>query len=353
MMFALGVLSANAWAQKLVRHDVFEMRLSPSERQPNLAEFAGFRNREALVYVRITVDAKGRVTSAQTIDGFFSPELGINAQVVARKLKFLPKTVDGKSVESTGLIPIRFTLPDDGQGSNAVNSLQTVFDLLTARKWSDALEKMDQMVKDEIIRIWDYHVVETLRAAAYEGIGDAEEGLRHALRGAYCRFTGDGDIHPSCVGPALLIKRTVLLKMRFQRQLGRYGDALQSWAELQRLESPDGLRSLTKEVEQLRALASGDDAVATWLQLDADGDAQTNLFRDTLTFNEVVDGAVEEATIVCPAVDAKPGHIVSYVLTVAAAAGTVPADANKCSIRFKGKPATRIRVIQSGAAKPW
>lgn len=96
-----------------------------------------------------------------------------------------------------------------------------------------------------------------------------------------------------------------------------------------------------------------DEDIATWLQLDDDGDAQTNLFRDTLTFKEVVDGSIEEAAIECPAADGNSGHVVSYVLPVASATGTVPADANKCSIRFKGKPATRIRVVQSGTARPW
>jgi hypothetical protein len=350
-ILSLGFICAAPAADPLVRHDVYEMRLSQKESQPDVAEYMASRNREALAYVRINVGADGRVTQAEVVDGFYSAEQAAGAQKIAGKLKYLPKTVDGKPVETSGLIPIRYLLPPGTDSHSADASLQLVADLLTARKWSEALEKMDQ-IQNEVTRNWDYRVLESLRATAYAGLGNAEEGLRHAIRGCHCSFTSATDTQPTCEGPSFLVKQTVALRMRLQRQLGLYGEALESWGDLKRLESADELRPFEKEVAQLRLLASGDDAIPTWLQLTESGDAGTLLFRNTVAFDQVTDGEIEWAAIECPAADGQRRHLDSYALPLASAAQAVPAGAKHCSIHIKGKPGTRVRVVQSGTAMP-
>lgn len=61
-----------------------------------------------IVYVRITVDEKGTVESAQAVSGH--PLLRPATVEAAKKAKFNPTVIDGKPVKITGLLIYNFTL---------------------------------------------------------------------------------------------------------------------------------------------------------------------------------------------------------------------------------------------------
>jgi hypothetical protein len=227
-----------------------------------------------------------------------------------------------------------------------LDSLKEAARHISARDWPAALARLDRMEANEITSISSYMMVESLRGAVYDGKGDYPQALRHARLALACQLEGATAI------PPLMVAQTMIRTMGLERQLGLYSDALKTWDELQKFDSKSATPALAQEAAAVRALVTGDEAISNWLELDDQGVQSMSVFRSTIAVDSGDAGSLDEATLQCWPTDSAPGHSgrYEYELPPKQTAWEIPAATKDCSLTLKGKPGTRIKIVQSGAA---
>lgn len=93
------------------------LKLNPKSSQPNVDDYYPETSRrleeEGVAKIKICVDTKGKVKTAEVEEGSGFARLDEAGIKVAKLLKFTPPTVDGQAVDDAcGTVPIRFKLPN-------------------------------------------------------------------------------------------------------------------------------------------------------------------------------------------------------------------------------------------------
>jgi len=341
-------------AEPLVRHDVVGLRLDLKAPQPLVDDyFDPSAGRAVSMVLRVTVASNGKVKEAHAGEGFYTTGQGRRAEKFAKYLAFTPKTIDGKPVESSGELPIRYWFPASENVSPAVqDSLKEAARHISARNWSAALERLDRMVANEISSISSFMVTEYLRVAVYEGMGDTEQALRHARLALRCWLAGGTSLRRECPAPVAMVSQTLIRAIGLESRLGRYAEALDDWDTLQAFDKQSATSDLADEVAKVRTLIASGDPVTTWLVMDAAGEGHADLFRLSLAVDSVEGGALDEASLECKSADAAPGHRDGYELPLAERSWSIPSTASGCTLILRGKSGTRVKIVQSGNPMP-
>lgn len=93
------------------------LKLNPKSSQPNVDDYYPETSRrleeEGVAKIKVCVDTKGRVKTAEVEEGSGFARLDEAGMKVAKLLKFTPPTIDGQAVDDAcGTVPIRFKLPN-------------------------------------------------------------------------------------------------------------------------------------------------------------------------------------------------------------------------------------------------
>jgi periplasmic protein TonB len=93
------------------------LKLNPKSSQPSVDDYYPETSRrleeEGVAKIKVCVDTKGRVKTAEVEEGSGFTRLDEAGMKVAKLLKFTPPTVDGAAVDDAcGTVPIRFKLPN-------------------------------------------------------------------------------------------------------------------------------------------------------------------------------------------------------------------------------------------------
>jgi TonB family protein len=226
---------------------------------PVVPEWPGEDNREAVVIVQYDVLANGKVDNIRVADGGFYEKRFVNAAIGAvKQMKFEPKRIDGKAVDSLGMTKLfRFTLGmKRGVTQEFLYELDKVGKLLDKKDYAGANFHAEWMLSGVVKLNYEYALLQAQLAETYARVGRIHDAIVKAWR-ATARstplpeyFQVQASIPPNKAANYLLPQDTIVnlleLRMKLLARQGLYLEALQSYYELAGLIElkPDDLRTV-------------------------------------------------------------------------------------------------------------
>jgi TonB family protein len=152
----------------------------------------GEQDRDALVYVRISVSPQGKVMTAEVDDGGFHElrfaEEAVNA---VRLTSFKPAQYDGTPVATTAVIPISFLgsgRTEDGRtrASNEVSTevrieLQKIQELYKNGKTEEGNTRAETLLRKKVRYAYEYYLLKTVMAESNLKAGREHDALQAAF----------------------------------------------------------------------------------------------------------------------------------------------------------------------------
>src|SRR5205085_2019495 len=135
---------------------------------------------------------------------------------------------------------------------------------------------------------------------AYEGSGRVLEALQHANEATRLR----GGVIATDTARYAQTDKDLLMqaledKARIQKALGMYGEALDSYAELEYLRKPAKPAGVDEEISRLRSVIAGSEVISTSMGIDESGYVAVKLVRPVLSLVDLPATAVTLAWVRC------------------------------------------------------
>lgn len=312
--------------------------------------------RDALVYVRFNVNARGEVTDAEVDEGgFYSPEFQRAALATVKSLRFEPATLNGQPVEYMGE---RFGIgymTGDSSG-NPIKGVTRDFrsealkaqKLIQAGDYAGAEHHANWMMAEKVALRFEFAVLQSTLADTYARTGQHHLALV-AAREATSRLGMKTDLYepggslPKLAAANFLLTKdqlAQLLRLRFvlADSLGFSLDALRAHADLQALglvveEDP----TMARFRELLRGVLATP-AVKGHARLGERGWNHSFLFH-RFTIAGVRAGAVRKISLGCAGFRRELDFMPD-------AEWSIPSKYRNCSARFDGDPGTEFDIIE-------
>ena len=312
--------------------------------------------RDALVYVRFNVNARGEVTDAEVDEGgFYSPEFQRAALATLKSLRFEPATLNGQPVEYMGeRVGIGFMTGDSSGKPVKGVTREFRFEALKAQKliragdYAGAEHHANWMMAEKVALRYEFAVLQSTLADTYARTGQHHLALV-AAREVTARFGMNSDVYepggplPKLSASNFLLPKdqmAQLLRLRFvlADSLGFYLDALRAHADLQALGLAAEEDPTMPRYRELLRIVQTAPAVKGHARLGQRGWGHSFLFH-RFTIAGVRGGSVSRISLSCAGfrreLDFKPD-----------AEWGIPAKYRNCSARIEGDPGTEFDIIE-------
>jgi len=362
MLLAAGLLGAaftpSAWPAE---PPVAEATVVPTRTPPRLIPsvhdqmWPGFRDREALVYVRIDISATGEPTNVVAAEGGFHEPRFVDAAVRAvRSLRFVPATENGKPVATTASMPVRFRIYGGESEIRGVTrefrkEVVKVQQLIENKDVAGAHFHAQWMLSEKVRLLYEYSALQAVLAQTHARMRNDFEALA-ASREATARsgmvleqYEPGGEL-PRLNGRDFLLDRKglgTLLRLRFilAAAKGAYLDALRAGADAQALGLLPEEDPLRREFAAIEGRIRSADALTAEAELVADGGWTHELVFRHFSVRDVGMGSLKTVRIECD------GKNVEEVY-VGGREYHLPPDAHSCKAVFDGQPGTHFRIAE-------
>ncbi|MFO1504004.1 MAG: energy transducer TonB [Steroidobacteraceae bacterium] len=332
------------------------------ESQPDFSKYWPTPLRYGLVFVQLRISDKGEVLEATLSEGgYHDRETERSALQIARKVRLRPATVNGKPVESNGVMPFRFL------GANAYESRKVVSTEFRAEadKVQQFLEKKDfkgaqfhaeWMLSEKVRNDYEYAILQTTLADSFARNNNLHRALvviQDVTRRSSFKvqeYTPGGPI-PQVTVKDFALWRTPfelehMLKLRFilAESQGLYLDALRAHADLQALGFIKGDDPLMPRFGELLRRVDELPELTAHIRLDDRSSWRHSLLRNQLRLTNIRSGRIEEVALNCP----------GYSRTLPYSAGEeilIPPGLERCEAVFKGSPGTEFDVVEMRTAR--
>lgn len=333
------------------------MKLVPpslERKQRNMDDlFPASQDREALVFVLVKIDDKGTVIDAQLDEGgFHDQRFEDAARKIARRLKFVPATLDGRNVEYGARVPIRFLV-----GGSVIQGVTPEF-RKEAKKVQELIEQNDVagahfhaqwMLSEKVKLNFEYAVLESTLAYTHARAGNVHRALMASRNVTAHTGMGMDEYQPGGPLPRISMKDFLLtkelldpmLKLRFSlaSSQGLYLDAVKAQADRQALglaAKDDGYsRDMAKLLNTLKIAPR----LRGHIRIDEKGIWDHELWFNRFAIHSLSGGTLAAMLLTCD------GY--SRTLTYAQGAEwSIPARWSKCRLRFEGTAATQFDIME-------
>lgn len=315
----------------------------------------GALDREAYVYLRLTVTAAGKAEDVEVVDGYFEKRFADAAVKVAQESHFAPAMRNGVPEAFEGFeFAVVFALPyEQRKGVTPAfrSELVKVVDLVKAKKPDEAHARVEGMLASQVTLLYEVSVLHAVLAETNEGIGNLTEALFHSRRATAPLDFKYPPYRRGETPPKNSAQRYVLpmetLETAFRRRI--YLDAKLGYAA-------DGLRA-SWELSGLKALLADDPVRRLVPELERMLDEQKPLMaqamilpsgvwshvpvRKSFTVAAVTGGVLKDISVNC---GRSFRRTLSYQPDVD---WTLPARTGSCLLQFKGEPGTRFRILEA------
>lgn len=309
-------------------------------------------NREAIVYVRFTVTAQGRVTDVEPVldKGFYEDSFIKAAVAEVKSTRFAPAKLDGKPIDSTGAWGMRFLAETTGGlGRDFRVELSQVDTLLKQGDYLGADQHADMMLRDTVKTIAEYSALEVTLARTHAAAEQDDLALRFAedVSGRNLPnpepFALHGPVPPNKPTYYLLpldIATSMLeLRMRLYAKHGMLVEARRAYDELA------GLEAIPSSDPRAKIAAQITENLASSNPLAADGEIWDDkpwhhlLFRNNFSMDRI-DGEIRNIHLICGTnrqqLDYVPGE-----------EWTVPQGWRDCSVYVYGAPGSTFHFVET------
>lgn len=275
-------------------------------------------DREAMIYVRVVVDAEGRVVDATVADHSFGEQRFVDtALAAAKQFLFNPATVDGKPVETAAILPLGFKAGRNfntrksewvtGISTEFRRELRKVEKLLKDRDFDGAHFHAEWMLQEKVRFTYEYAVLKAQLAQTLALVGRDLEALRAAEEAtkqtvsSFRDFSPRQQVPPNSPDNYMLPEKVVtsLLDLRIQlaARNGLPIEALQAYYELAGLVKMAPADPRPALAEQLIARLESDEPLAIRARIRAKA-WSTTPYRHRFAVAQV-DGEIHAVKMSC------------------------------------------------------
>jgi Gram-negative bacterial TonB protein C-terminal len=320
--------------------------------------FPDAANREALVYVRVTISPQGIPSNPELVAdrGFYEERFVKDALSRVKGMRFKPGTRNGKAVQMTVVLPLLYCLGGSGKSCWAVGvtpefrtEMKRVTDLFGAGDYTGADQHAEMMLRDTVKFGYEFAVLKATLAQTHAANGDDDLALRYAAEATQRivrsspGFTLLQSIPPNRASNYLLpegiIKSLLQLRMRITAKEGLLTESLQAYYELAGLETiaPDDPQAQLA-AQMTAKLQSKDPLVAKGRVIDQRGWSH-ELFRDSFSLDNV-HGDIKSLQLAC-------GHDSKYLDYVPGEQWSVPPGWQDCAAVIGAAPDTSFDFVEA------
>lgn len=312
--------------------------------------------RDALVYVRFNVNARGEVTDAEVDEGgFYSPEFQRAALATVKSLRFEPATLNGQPVEYMGE---RFGIgymTGDSSG-NPIKGVTREFrsealkaqKLIQAGDFAGAEHHASWMMSEKVALRYEFAVLQSTLADTYARTGQHHLALA-AAREVTARFGMKTELYepggplPKLSAANFLLPKdqmAQLLRLRFvlADSLGFSLDALRAHADLQALGLVVEEDPTTPRFRELLRSVQATPEMKGHARLGQRGWTHPFLFH-RFTIAGVRGGAVRRISLSCAGFRRELDFMPDTEWGI-------PSKYRNCSARFDGDPGAEFDIIE-------
>ncbi len=324
---------------------------------PELERPVGLGDHEALVYVRLRIDAAGAISQATVIDRGFGHKAFRNAALASlKRARFRPATVDGKAVPAVVLAPFAFKLGLSQMGTRQwMDGIRSEFDfelnkvekLLTSKDYDGALQIAERLERNLVKYAYEYALLKAHLAEALSKNGRDTDALR-AATAATLRTTSSfrtpalhepvpANSASNYLLPGQLIVQLLEMRMQLSFDNGLLLDALDAYFELAGLVTLAEDDPLVVAANHIVEKLEGNEPLTVRARIDS-GAWSGRLFRRNFTLRNVR-GTVESLALEC-------GISTRELRYAPGQEWTIPAGWSDCSVSIKGKPGTSFEFVE-------
>lgn len=366
MLMALALAGTPAWSaepgQPAAGADTAEaqkpIRKSAAYKAMPTLLWPGMVDREALVYLRVTISEAGMPTDiAVDPDHGFHEKRFVDAAIKGMKsARFQPATMDGKAVATTMIAPVTFKLggPNADQSQWAIGitdafraELLKVEKLLKARDYAGAHHHAEWMLSEKVKFAYEFAVLNAELAQTLALVGREHEALQAAMDATqrttttYQQFDPGQPVPPNKFSNYLLPEEAITallkLRMRLAGNNGLFVEALMAYQELAGLLklAPDDPMAVA--AAEMTSILRSDKPLVARALLDDKGWWQP-LYRPSFTLQKVK-GNVDSLALLC----SQEQRDLPYA---PAEEWTIPAGWEWCSVHVRGDAGTSFELVE-------
>jgi hypothetical protein len=313
----------------------------------------GAVDREALVFVRFTVSPKGTVMDVEPLldKGFYEDRFIAAAKNAVKHFQFKPARLNGKPVEWTGVIPIRYGIGDTlpGLGSDFRNELKQVESLFSQKDFRGADQHADMMLRDTVKTNYEFAVLKATLARTHEALGQDELALRFA-EDATTRYAPNVEpfaLHGPVPAnkstyyslPQQVVESLLEMRMRLDAKNGLLVEARRAYDELAGLETipPDDSRA--RIAAQITAKLDSKDPVVANGRIWDEKNWHHELIRNSFELDDV-DGDIHFVLLTC-------GNQRKKLDYVPGEEWSVPPGWRDCSVAVDAAPDSSFHFVET------
>jgi hypothetical protein len=318
-------------------------------------------DREALVYLVLSINAEGKVTNVELAEsGFHEPRFVLAAMKVGRGMRFRPATLNGKPVDSCAVLPVSFGL---GSGTQKwVAQISDEFrrglkkiDALFEKKDYEGAHLESALLLKKVKYGYEYAVLQAAMAESHALLGRDHLAL-HAAEAATIRTTPrltsfqlDQQIPKNKASnyllPSDVISRLLRMRIALAASNGALVKAMQAYYELAGLEKLPAEDPHATLAVQIASLLKGERPLVARGALDQ-GSWDHNLYRSRFAFGQV-QGAIKALSLVC----GDKRREIRYEQDMV---WEVPANWDDCTITVSGDKGATFTLLEfaDGSAVP-
>jgi len=357
LLFALATgLSSGQAAERAPVDVLVPPKTLPFDQQPRKGSVYPYgAKRDALVYVRITVNEKGEVTEAELEDGGFHSEEFVRAALTrARSLRFSPATLNGQPVEYKGVtLPLLYRIyGPEGQIKGVTKEFRSeavkVQKLIQERDFAGAEHQATWMLSEKVALSYEFAVLQATLADSYARVGQYHAAIE-AARAATARagmssqsYTPGGPL-PKISDTELMLPKdqlAQLLRLRFALDdaQGNYLDGLRAHADLQALGLVVAEDPTTARFQEMLRIVQSSPTLKAHARISSKNWKHDLLFH-SFTVSGVHGGSLRKIWLTCG--DFR--RILDYTTD---SEWRIPDRYSGCSAAFEGDKDTEFDIIE-------
>jgi hypothetical protein len=315
-------------------------------------QWPGGIDREALVFVRYTVSPKGKVTEAEPIldKGFYDRNFLAAATKVVRSMRFAPSKLDGKPVEFTAVMPVKYGMSGvGGLGRAFRNEWSRVESLFKQGDYLGADHHAEAMLRDTVKNHMEFAALKVALATTHSALGQDDLALRFAEDATMRNlpntepFALHGPLPPNKAANYTVtgdvLKSMLEMRMRLNTRHGMLVEARQAYDELAGLEaiSPDDPRALV--AAQITEKLAGNDPLGADGKIWDEKPWHHVLIRNHFWLDKV-EGEMDSVLLTCGSKQQKLDYVPGEEWSV-------PQGWRDCSVAVAAEPGSTFRFVET------
>jgi hypothetical protein len=313
------------------------------------------KDQEARLTLRVTVEADGKPSKVEIVDGFYNAAYARGATAFAMAGRYIPARRDGKPVVGVFLFRMSFLLDQTPGMRKALTpefraAMSEAVKLIDAQEMEAAQMQVEHMVADEVKSVYEYNVMQATLAETFDRTGHPLEALESCRLATMPMFVGlakyvPGSKPPRNTSENYALQEPVLSEalrdcMLREASLGYAYNALNSYLQLAGLAPLPPEDPVVDVARQMEERLKADQPLIARAKIVRNGEWRHDLYRPVFRIMDVKHGTLRSIQLHC-------GKEERELKVVEDRNWSLPATWKDCRVVFTGELGTEFYIVES------